>query len=184
MFDMKRALFILGAVLISVLPAIAQDVPKLEVYGGYLLIHEEGVTTNGFLGSVEGIINKNIGIVGEFGYGAQTQKPSGNSIKLKEYNFMAGPRFSYRAEKFRIFTHALFGGNRMSASQTMSIPGWESGASTDFAMAFGGGVDISASKLISIRLAQVDLLTTRWNIAQESGWSNQLRYSGGIVFKF
>jgi len=187
-FHMKRVLFILGAVLIFVLPTIAQDFPKAEVYGGYMLIHEQGITTNGFLASVEGNINKNFGIVGEFGYGADTPKGTVDdesvSIKLKEYNVLAGPRVSYRTDKFRVFGHALFGYNRMSASGTVSgIEDFATGASNDFAMAYGGGVDVSASKSISIRLAQVDWLITHWNIATESGWSGQLRYSGGVVFK-
>jgi opacity protein-like surface antigen len=177
-------MLILGAILILALPVLAQDqdYPKAEVYGGYLLIHEEGTTTNGFLASVEGNINRSVGIVGEFGFGAQTNKEDfGVSIKLREYNFLGGPRVSYRADKFRIFAHALFGGIKVTGdAEDVHV------STTDFAMAFGGGVDINAGKHVAIRLAQVDLLVGRWHFGEidQSGWSNQLRYSGGIVFKF
>jgi opacity protein-like surface antigen len=182
---MKKGLLIaLALVVLSPIVVSAQDFPKAEIYGGYMLIHEQGITTNGFLAAVEGNINKNFGIVGEFGYGADTPKGEVDgvsaSVKLKEYNVLAGPRVSYRTDKYRVFAHALFGYNRMSAS---GIEDFATGASNDFAMAYGGGVDVSASKLISIRLAQVDWLITHWNIAQSSGWSGQLRYSGGVVLK-
>ncbi len=184
----KGLLIALALVVLSPVVLSAQDVPKAEVYGGYLMVHEENSTGNGFLGAVEGNINKSFGIVGEFGYNAQTQKnfdDSGVNVKFKLYDVLAGPRVSYRTDKFRVFAHALFGYHRLSAEAKYAGYGAES--SNDWGMAFGGGVDVSASKLISIRLAQVDWLAVHYNfrssISGGGEWSNALRYSGGIVFK-
>ncbi len=177
----KLSLLVAFAVLVPV-ALNAQDFPKAEVFGGYRLIHEEDLTLHGFGVAVEGNISRNFGIVGDFGLGMKSVTEYGVDVDMKEFTFMGGPRYSYRTDKARVFVHALFGGTRVSGGS--DYQGISVGASsTGFSMAFGGGVDISLSKTISIRPAQLDLLTSRWSIMGESGWGNQLRYSAGVVFK-
>jgi hypothetical protein len=145
------------------MPLFAQDVPKAEVFGGYQLLHSDDASVHGFTGAVEGNLNKNFGIVGDFGFG---RKDSVNFI-----TFLGGPRANYRADKFRVFGHGLFGMMRMSDS---------SASDTNFAMAFGGGVDFAANNKISIRPGQLDIMKVKY----DGGWSDVIvRYSAGIVFK-
>jgi len=183
---MKRLLLVLAVVMLCGLPVLAQDVPKAEIYGGYLLIHDENVTTNGIMAALEGNVMPRLGIVAEFGFGAQTNKDlvPGDSIKLRAYQYLFGPRFSLlRTDKVRIFAHALFGGDTRSADATVNGTFWRDGSTSFFAMAYGGGVDVAANKWLSIRLAQVDIEITRWNTGTNNTWDNSLRYSGGLVFK-
>jgi hypothetical protein len=160
----------------------AQEYPAAEVYGGYQLLYSEGMSLNGFTTAVEGNVSNYFGIVGEFGLGMKTVSQYGIDVSLKEASFMGGPRFSYRADKARVFVHALFGGTRISGGS--SVANVNVGVSTTgFGMALGGGLDFAAGKSISIRPAQVDLIRIHQSVANVSGWENQLRYSAGIVFK-
>ena len=165
------------------MPLFAAEYPAAEVFGGYQLLHSEDMNMHGFSGAVEGNITQNFGIVGEYGLGIKTETFSGTDVTIKEHSFMAGPRFSYRADKFRVFGHALFGGNRLSGGA--SVEGISAGASTTgFGMAFGGGVDFAASQRIWIRPVQFDVFRIHHSVMDVSGWGTQYRYSAGIVFKF
>jgi len=87
------------------------------------------------------------------------------------YSFLAGPVISYRTKyRFTPFAQALFGWNRTSldaSTITGSVTSPVSVASTsynDFAMALGGGVDCRITKLVSIRLGQLDWYRTTINL--------------------
>ena len=102
---------------------------------------------------------------------------------LKSFTFLFGPRVSYRTERVRPFAHVLFGIHRIGGSAMIE---GESGSEyfNNFGIAFGGGVDFAVNNTISIRPAQIDLLSSRFNVGEESSWENMLRYSAGIVIKF
>jgi hypothetical protein len=153
--------------LFCALPLFAADTPKAEVFGGYQLLHQEGLSMSGFNGAVEGNINKSFGIVGDFGMGIKS------TPDIKVYSYMAGPRFSYRAEKVRLFAQALVGGVSVNEGTTEN----------DFGMMFGGGIDLPLNKNISLRPAEFDWLTARSSGGTVVDWSNHLRFSAGIVFK-
>lgn len=146
---------------LSALPLCAQEVPSAEVYGGYQLLYNEGESVHGFTAAFEKNVTSVVGIVGDFGF-ANDATDSG----AEAYSFTGGPRFSFRTDKVKPFGHALFGLYRLAGS-------------SDFLMMFGGGVDFPLSDSVSIRPAQVDLVSSR-----EAGtWNSALRYSAGIVFK-
>jgi len=159
---------------------------------------------HGFNAALEYKIRSRIGIVGELGHG-RTSPAISYSIDFAAYpqssteyrrnqtSFLFGPRFSFGNGKIRIFGHALLGGNRVGRGSTYVIA-YEDGTKdvqeggesyTDFATAFGGGLDISLIKWISIRPAQLDLLSTyRSYDAHHKDYNQyQFRYSAGIVFK-
>lgn len=176
------------AMLFATLPAVlcANDYPKAEVYGGYQWLRETGeggTTLNGFLTSAEVNINEVIGIAGEFGLGLKKITESGVDVNIKQYTYMGGPRFNLRANKIRFFTQFLAGGNSINGGA--STEGVSVGATIKgFAFSVGGGLDFSVGNNISIRPVQLDYIATRLSIAGISGWEKQVRYSGGIVFKF
>jgi Outer membrane protein beta-barrel domain len=184
-----------GLVLLSFfcLPALAEDAPKAEIFGGYqLLRHGSGTdgedaydsfNYNGFLTAVEGNVKPYFGIVGEFGYVRKTWDDSYGSYKEKVSSFLFGPRFGYRAGKVRVFGHYLLGATRFAWDETYT-EGSGSGSDSNFSQAIGGGLDIAVNKTISIRPAQLDLVSVRWSEGASSSWENLLRYSAGVVIKF
>lgn len=122
--------------------AFAQDVPKVQVFGGYSWMHAGtggltgtaldtdlnqfpntfgvGSSSNGWNAEAQYNFDRWIGIVADFGgqYGtpitAGTQGVSGLPT-MTEYSYMAGPVVSYRAKaKITPFVHALFGWDRAS----------------------------------------------------------------------
>jgi len=189
---MKRSVWLaLVLVVLSPIALNAQDFPKAEVFGGYMLLHDKGTTTNGGEGAFEYNFTPFAGFVAEVGYGKQTLKGTtslgATSVEESEWLYLFGPRVGYRAKQFRVFAHVLFGANRLSFKGTVADMAAQGRVdSTDFSMAMGGGVDVSVHKHVSIRLAQIDWLESRLNATQSmaSGWTSQLRYAGGIVFKF
>jgi opacity protein-like surface antigen len=77
-----------------------------------------------------------------------------------------------RMEKTSVFGHAMFGGARGSSPL---------GSSTNFTMAYGGGLDINATDRVDIRVIQFDWMPIK---ATGGGWdNNNLRFGFGIVYK-
>lgn len=162
---MKKLLAVFAFLSLFSLPAFAQENPAFEIFGGYSLVHGDEDTVHGFAIAGEGDVTDLFGIVGEFGfYDAEGSKA---------YTFMAGPRVGYRAESIRPFAHVLLGGAHFTT---------DSGnfSETHFSMAFGGGLDISVNESFSIRPAQFDIISVKW----ENMWDNDLRYSAGVVLTF
>jgi hypothetical protein len=157
---MKKLLLAIALLGVFCLSLSAADAPKAEVFGGFQMIRDSGVTINGFNASVAGNISDKFALVGDFGYGTKSG--------FKEYTYVGGPQISMRADKFRVFVHAMAGGMRFS----------DEGSISGFAMMLGGGLDFKVADAISIRPAQIDLIEGRMN----KTWGNQFRYSAGIVF--
>jgi opacity protein-like surface antigen len=177
--------------------ALAQDAPRVEVFGGYQLVRaSSGVQVsgidnfmlNGWNASLSGFFNRYIGVTGEFAgtYGTpKIEVPQVGSIGINThlYTFMFGPVVR-AANKGPVqpFAHVLFGGARVAGS--VGIPGIGglsiSESDTGFAWAAGGGVDFKVLPLISIRPAQVDFLQTHIGGTNQSNF----RYSAGVVVRF
>jgi opacity protein-like surface antigen len=130
--------------------------------------------------------------------------PTGSS-----YSIMAGPVVSYRKIKnLTPFVHALFGWNRTSLSAatptsstpigTTPFPVSSVGTTfTDFAMAFGGGLDYKVTPRFSLRPVQLDWYRTSLNFNSFYGTAfnntlvqgfetkqKNLRVSTGVVVNF
>ena len=54
----------------------------------------------------------------------------------------------------------------------------------NFTQAIGGGVDIVLNGMISVRPAQIDMVSIHWTDGEYSEWENHFRYSGGVVITF
>ena len=186
---MRKLLVTLALISMFCVPAIGQDLPQVEVYGGYLFQKYPGVYLHGFVGAIEVNINRFFSVAGEYGYGYNGLSYWEGDVSWNDMTFMIGPRFSYRGGRIRLFAHALLGGMRNSSNADRTYFLLEAGSVTKFAMAFEGGIDIALNERISIRPIQYGGLTTRRTVdgnwtGPASGWEHQARYSGGIVFKF
>ena len=168
---MRKATLLAGLLLLAGLPARAQDAPAAEIFAGYSLASVDFILARetfpyGFQFQVAANRGAGWGIVADFG--AQFKSIAG--VSLQTYEYMGGVRFVSRGENVNAFTHMLFGAATLRGG----------GASeTGFAMAFGGGADISLSDRFSVRVIQFDYLPARLG----GFWTNNIRLGAGIVFK-
>ena len=192
---MRKFLFVVALYSLFCIPAVAET-PRVEIYGGYGFLHDTGITLHGFQAAVEGNINNYISIVGEFGFNRKDVTEDARlftdlfetegtieNADLKSFTILAGPRVSFRREGVRPFAHFLLGIHRIGGSATVEgEPNSE--YLNNFGMAVGGGIDIAVNSTISIRPAQIDLLSSRFKVGENNVWEKMFRFSTGIVFKF
>lgn len=163
--------------------AVAQDVPVAEVFGGYSFFRcdagdDISCNLNGWNAAVDFNASDRWSVVADFSghYGyldGPVATPSGVYpwYDVKSHNFMFGPRYKMRTEKVTPFVHALFGINHINPEAGDTVQ-------NNFAMAFGGGVDVKVSDKMSVRALQLDYVTAR----ADSDWNDNLRFSAGVVF--
>ena len=163
---MRRMVMFAVVLLVCGISANAQSsYPKAEIFGGYSYLNADSEDTIGVdRQSLHGVgfnlavnLSKKIGITGDFSYNWRNnieRDPFG--VDLNAFYFLFGPRFSWRFEKATVFGHGLAGGVRSKTH----VKGVGADRETDFAMGFGGGVDIRVNKLIAIRAVQADYLPT------------------------
>jgi opacity protein-like surface antigen len=184
---MKKLLVAIALLSLISLPALAQDVPMFEAYGGYQFSRHPGgegydsYLLHGFLAAGEVNVNSYFGIVGEFGYNRKSWDEYNDTESFITYLF--GPRISYRAEQFRVFGHYLLGGSRYKDDYESDGANFTY-TDNNYTQAVGGGIDIVINDMLSVRPAQLDLVSIRWSDEDGSEWENQFRYSGGVVVKF
>jgi hypothetical protein len=173
------------------MPLFAAEYPTAEIYGGYQLsVPNLGENMHGLFAGGEYNFSPYSGLAGEFGYGQKTINNIGYSILNKNYSFLAGPRFSYRAGKARAFAHVLVGGVKTNSKLISASMGLITSKATDlnFQTAFGGGLEVRVNDRLSVRPAQLELvqtLTTNRQIPSlGAAWDSGLRFSAGLVFKF
>ena len=146
------------------------DYPKVEVFGGFSYLSADlGTRENffGFQGSVSGNVKENIGIVVDVG----GQYKSVLGIGISYYEFLLGPRFMVRGERVTASVHALLG------NRYIFVPG---GIDSAFVLGFGGGMDVSASDSIGIRVFQFDYMPNH----SRSMWRHDVRFGSGLVYKW
>jgi membrane-associated protease RseP (regulator of RpoE activity) len=103
------------------------------------------------------------------------------TAKVSDYSFAAGPRINFKP----IFIHALFGGDHLAATESVSgVSGSLSQSQDGLAGLAGGGVQFKVSGPWSIR-ASADYVFTRHNIfGGSSVTQNNYRAGVGIVYSF
>ena len=155
-------------------PAAAADPPAAELFAGYSYTKNGDESLNG--GDVSLAIRLTRWIAAE----ADVSAHYGSSLGTHDSRlfFMGGPRFAYRGAGFTVFTHYLAGGARTESG--LSVLGVDiTQTRTDFAMAFGGGVDAALSDRWAVR-AQADYALVRADGATEK----EPRLSAGFVYRF
>lgn len=166
------AILFFGTMLFTCIPASGQ---RVAVFGGYQLTHlhfldtplgGESSTLNGWNVSLTGGVARFLGVTADFS-GAYA-----SGSKLHTYTF--GPEVRTQIASLRPFAHALVGGGSSSGSLS-------NGATSGLVMFYGGGVDVRANRLASVRLGQFD-----WMVTHFGGFTrtNNFRYSGGLLFTF
>ena len=178
-----RALF-LGLLLWAAMaaPAFAQaDYPRVEVFGGFSILPADGddfprETSFGFQASVRGNFSRVFGIVADFGGQYRTVSDLGPNFpgvvaKTSVYQYLVGPSFTARRERFDVFAHGLVGGARGHSG----ISGF---SDSGLALGGGGGVDVRLTDRSAFR-AQVDYLGSFVDILEDN-----LRIGLGLAIGF
>jgi hypothetical protein len=144
-------------------PALAQDAPAVELFGGYSALVDDAAL-HGWQASVALNPSRTFGLVADFA--GQYDSP------LRFHQFLFGPRVNGRFGRINPFGHALVGIERASASGFPS--------DSDLALGIGGGVDVRLGDSFSIRAIQFD-----WIPIKETRWSTStVRFGVGLVLAF
>ena len=107
--------------------------------------------------------------------------------KSSLYNFLGGVQVkdNSRSGRLKPFAHALVGAahsrvklSGLGCSVGIDCTQFEGGSETNFAAAFGGGVDVRLSRRVQLRLIQVDYNP----IWFDGGVQNNIRFGFGLVF--
>jgi hypothetical protein len=129
------------------------------------------INSNGFQGTGTYNFYRNFGADADFG--AQFRHAQVNEPAKNTFSFLFGPRVSVPWSRETPFIHALFGG--MTEHDRLQNRG------TDFAMGFGGGLDIDAGRHLAVRAFQLDYIPR--HSEELHRWDNQIRVGVGVVFK-
>lgn len=184
-------LFCLFVLLIAA-PCAAQETPAWEIFGGFSLekaevreyykssailyaIRNQSVTLSGWDVSVTENLNRWFGGTFDLSGYYKTPQLLGTNNQERIYSILYGPRFSYRTRWFNPFAHVLIGAVHAHVEVTPVGP---SASEYSFAMAAGGGLDISlgrkaAARLFKAEYFRTDVLGTK---------QNSFRVSAGVVF--
>ena len=118
---MKKLVLVAALLLGFSVVALAQDVPAVEVFGGYSYFRlngtdpdgDFGLNMNGWNASIAFNANKWAGFVADFGgvYATDEEEDEGEiyGTKVKIHSFMFGPRISMRRGKVTPFAQFLIG---------------------------------------------------------------------------
>ena len=181
------------------IPASAQEVPKVELSGGYQFLNfsVEGESESmpvGWYFDVAGNLNPMLGVVFQVGGNYKSIDESftvggitaNASADLKVHEFVGGVRVNLRSSGSpigpfgQVLAGALNGSASVSASTT--IPGMppitidEEASGTNFALELGGGVNFNLSDAFGLRVG-ADYL----RVFEDEGGGNLFRFAVGVV---
>ena len=174
---MRKVGLLLFLTALLAVPASAQnEYPRAELFAGYSMVNSDSTVFHGWDFSIAGNPHKVFGIVADFGGYYKTIRVLDIDVSTSTYTFGVGPQFSYRgSERVTPFARVLVGAAHFGAG-AMGV----TASVNAFAMAFGGGLDVKASKSVAIRVVQVEDVMTRY----EGATGHDLRLSFGVVFRF
>jgi hypothetical protein len=173
--DILRKIFVGLIVLLAVCgstPAAAQDMPRIQVFGGYSYTRFDsksfGFTNNTNLNGYT--FSPAYNLLYGFGVVAELSGQYGSKLNLRD--LAVGPQFIYPRGNSRFFAHLLVG----DARTLVQIANTE--GDTARAVIVGGGMDHDISQRFAIRLFQVDYVHS----SLFSDTQNNLRFSTGLVY--
>ncbi len=193
---MKKVGIAFPLTLFFALPLSGQDgYPKFEVFGGYSFsrysVNSNGNNLNGWGASFFAAGTKYFGVAADVSgtYGSEPYTPPCltpaapippgcpvGTQNFNAYHFLAGPRFTFRTHRATPFAEFLLG--------AVSLRQEFDGNHNEFAMGFGGGVDVPLGKHLAYRIFQADYIPARQPQSVGGGWNHDFRLQTGIVFTF
>ena len=180
-------IFLIAAFILIAAPlaALAQESPKVEIFGGYSYLRgdddDDGIDLHGFNVSFNQNIVKWAGLKADISghYGDVTLLPGVPKFELDSYLFLVGPQFNIpKYERLHPYGHVLLGVMRNTLTN-FSTAGRTSVRDSAFAVAFGGGLDVKVTKALAVRLFQADYVLTTF----DNDTQNNFRASTGLVLR-
>lgn len=183
------ALFLLGI-------ASAQNIPAIDVFGGYSYF-DFNAPSNPFIAfsspqrlglkgwEVSGSVGLLHHLAAEADFSDRNLNDCGGinlTFKCSDFSYMFGPRFTLGGRSRRItgFAHALVGQDRMN----LPLSSGQSVSDTSLAAAAGGGVDYWFFRHVGIQLGPADFVYTHHLNNESVPSQNSYRVAGGIAFRF
>ncbi len=165
----------------------APSVPRYTAVVGYNFVHANAPPTTCNCFGMQGgfaqgtfALNEWLRIAAEVTGGhANNIGPLGQNLTLMTY--AAGPQVVLGSHRFELFGQALFGAAHGSDSYFPS-GSTASPTATSFALSTGGGLDLTLSRHVAIRVAQVQYLRTTLPNGTNNQ-QNQLTLGAGIVVR-
>lgn len=192
----KGLLFAVAVVLfggiIGVQGAFAQEIPKVEVGGQYTMLRTTGDGDNesfhGFGGIFAYNFHEAIGVDTQFNFFVPKSVSAGGlTVDYKQTQGFFGVKTGMRSEKAGIFAKFRPGFVRDTFTGTAG----GSSASTsrnNFAMDFGGVLEVYSSRSLGFRLDVGDTIIRRKGTAADGSTvtdtSNNLQIGVGVMFRF
>lgn len=175
--------------IVSALPARAQDAPRWEISASYDYVRANAApgqcgcfSMNGGSASFAYDWNRWVSLVGDVGaVHAGSVLGTNQSLTLTSYVF--GPQFTYRTERFAPFAHLLLGGAYATGWTFPSGDTFISKSESAFALKTGGGLDVNVNQFFAIRAIDLDYYFTNFPNAV-NGRQNNFQVGVGIVFRF
>lgn len=190
-----RKLLTFASLLVLTFVSAPKAYGQIELYGGYshLSLNSApsniGSSSNGWAGGAY------LHLLGPWGIEADYSNHYGvspNALSpgyyVPGFTELYGPRFTLSLPKIHPYVHALFGTVHGVAiddvpdapcSITLGCPTFTARENA-VGMAFGGGLNVKATRHIWLRLVQVDYLRAQFT----NNSQNDTRISAGLVFRF
>lgn len=187
-----RSLALCLVVLAIAMPAAAQDVPKVEVSGGYSVMRlSRGLginlsdvkeTLHGWYVDVTGNETRMLAVVAQGGGNYQTVK--GQNVKVIE--FAAGARLNRRmSERTLPFVQVLFGVTHFTPNIGYTNIEQQPGRSTNASLHVGGGVNLTPAGNIGVRVgAEYVRIFTEGSPVKDGKRTPGFRVTAGLVLPF
>ena len=177
------ALFLLGI-------ASAQNVPAVDVFGGYSYFNFDlpasSQTSSQRLNLQGWNVSLNVGLVHHLSIegdisGHTLSSCGGTGFDCSNFSYMGGPRFTIgnRSSRITYFVHGLVGRDRADLYDVF-------GTVSDQSIAFagGGGIDYWLFRHVGIQAGPFDYVYTRHLNSDNVPTQGSVSAAGGIVFRF
>lgn len=177
---MKKGVAIIGLLFVASV-AVGQQIPRAEIFYGvsYLNLGAKAAGERASLLGFEFASDINLG--GSWSITSSVAAQFAGSTdphihhRLEAYQFLAGPRYTFRRDKCSPFVHALIGTSR---GELFSLQMRDTRFS-HFTYGIGGGVDVPIRPRIALRILQLDYVHSSISPLGE----NNIRGSAGVVFR-
>jgi hypothetical protein len=167
-------LLVLSLAFVGFTPSLlsAGEAPRVQFFGGYsrLQLDSKSFGFNSNTGLNGGTVSAAFNLNPYFGGVGEISVETGPNIRSRDW--LLGPQFMYNKWKVLFFAHVLFGKAETRVSTSAVVK------DNARATVFGGGVDVPIASRFSVRVVQVDYMTTH----QFNADQHDIKFSTGVVF--
>jgi hypothetical protein len=183
------------AVLLLLGIASAQNIPAIDVFGGFSYLNFNVPSSNfttaqnlnmlGWDAAVSVAVLHHLAVEADFAGHTVSDCGGTTDLNCDDFSYMFGPRYNFgdRTRKITAFVHGLVGEDRATLGNSS---GTATSSTTDssVALAGGGGVDYWVGRRFGVQLGPADIFYTHHLNAEGVNGQDSYRVAAGIVFRF